>query len=99
MMPKSPDNLCISPKVSVADNGLHNRNLIITYPNKSGGRSMHDSPMGNAFRRGSTGDDHSDLDIGRQPTRFTAMCANQGVGWWASDGHGTERGQIIVEDK
>jgi hypothetical protein len=59
---------------------------------------MHDSPMRNALRRSNTDYDHSDLDIGREPTTFTAMRANQEVCWWACDGQGKERGQIIVED-
>jgi hypothetical protein len=43
--------------------------------------------------------ENSDMDFGIEPNRFTALSANQGVGWSASDGNEAETGEIIEEDK
>jgi hypothetical protein len=55
--------------------------------------------LGNAPKRGESDDENSDIDFGREPNRFTAISANQGVGWSASDGNEAEIGDIIEEDK
>jgi hypothetical protein len=39
--------------------------------------------------------ENSDMDFGIEPNRFTALSANQGVGWSASDGNEAETGDII----
>jgi hypothetical protein len=55
--------------------------------------------VGNVPKIGESDGDNSDMDFGREPNRFTAISANQGVGWSASDGNEAEIGDIIEEDK